>query len=66
MCRPLMTLANSLDPDQANLTSGRTGSKLFDILLIFLKEFFQKVNFEIINRVTDGKKARKITQNAMS
>ena len=36
------TLANSLDPDQAQ----RSGSKLFDILMVFQKEFFQKVNYE--------------------
>ena len=27
-----------------------SGSKLFDILMVFLKEFFQKVNFEKISR----------------
>ena len=41
-----------------------SGSKLFDILMVFLKEFFQKVNFE--TKSADDKKARKITQYAMS
>ena len=41
-----------------------SGSKLFDILMVFLKEFFQKVNFE--KKTADDKKAWKITQNAMS
>ena len=28
----------------------RSGSRLFDILMVFLKDFFQKVNFEKISR----------------
>ena len=39
-----ITLANSLDPDQ----SRQTGSKLFDTLMVFLKEFCEKVDFEKI------------------
>ena len=39
-CRFLMTFANSLDPDQ-----DRSGSKLFDILVVLLKDFFEKGNF---------------------
>ena len=37
--------ANSLDPD---IMSGmlKTGSKLFDTMIVFLKEFFEKVNFD--------------------
>ena len=42
----------------------RSGSKLFDILIVFLKDFFQKVNFE--KKTADDKKAGKITQHAMS
>ena len=43
LCLPVSSaLANSLDPYQARLI----GSKLFDILMVFLKEFFKKVNFE--------------------
>ena len=45
-CR-LLILANSLDPDQAQHSVGqfraRTGSKLFDTLMVFPKEFFKKV-----------------------
>ena len=37
-----------------------SGSKLFDILMVFLKEFFQKNNFE--KKSADDKKAWKITQ----
>ena len=41
-----------------------SGSKLFDILMVFLKEFFWKINFE--KKSADDKKARKITQYAIS
>ena len=41
-CRLLITLANSLDPDKAR----RSGSKLFDIPMVFLKDFFQNVNLK--------------------
>ena len=41
-----------------------SGSKLFDILIVFLKEFFWKINFE--KKSADDKKAWKITQYAMS
>ena len=37
--------SNSLDPDQAQL-GARSGSKLFDTLMAFLKEFYEKVYFE--------------------
>ena len=37
-CRLLIAFANSLDPDQ---------DRLFDTLIVFLKEFFEKkINFE--------------------
>ena len=39
----LITFANSLDPDQGLALSG---SKLFHTLMVFLKEFFEKVDFE--------------------
>ena len=39
-CHLLITFANSLDPDQDQQV------KLFDTLLVFLKEFLEKVNFE--------------------
>ena len=35
-------------------------SKLFDTLIVFLKGFFQKVDFE--KKLADGKKAGKISQ----
>ena len=37
----MITFANSLDPDQA-----WSGSNLFDTKMVFLKEFFEKVDFE--------------------
>ena len=37
-----------------------SGSKLFDTLMIFLKEFFKNINFE--KKSADDKKARKFTQ----
>ena len=43
----LITFANSLDPDQDQWNIGPDlGSKLFDTLIVFLKEFLEKVNFE--------------------
>ena len=39
----LITIENSLDPDHDQPWSG---FKLFDMLLVFLKEFFEKVDFE--------------------
>ena len=41
-----------------------SGSKLFDILMAYLKEFFQKVNFEKNQQTT--KKYKKFTQYALS
>ena len=49
--RLLITLANSLDPDQARQHVGPDlDPKLFDTLMVFLKEFFEKVDFEKISR----------------
>ena len=43
----LITFANNLDPDQARQNVGaRSGSKLFDSPMVFLKEFFEKNDFE--------------------
>ena len=50
-CRLLKTFANSLDPD------------LFDTLIVFMKEFFGKVNFEKSQQTT---KKMKNTQHAKS
>ena len=41
----LITFAKSMDPDQDHLNVG-SGSKVFDTLMVFLKEFFEKVDFE--------------------
>ena len=41
----LITFANSMDPDQDRL-------KVFDALIAFLKEFFEKVNFEKSQQTT--------------
>ena len=43
-CSLLITFVNSLEPDQARLD--RYGSKLFDTLGAFLKEFFKNVDSE--------------------
>ena len=37
---------------------------MFDTLMIFLKDFFEKVDFEKIS--ADGKKARKISRHPKS
>ena len=52
----LITFASSLDPDQAQHLLGliRIGSELFDTLIVFLNDFFEKVDF-------DDKKSCKIT-----
>ena len=52
----LITFANSLDPDQARLFVGPDLDRTVDTLIVFLKEFFEKVNFEKIRR-------QKITKN---
>ena len=56
-CCLLKTFANSLDSDQA----GRflSGSKLFDTLIVFLKDIFEKLNFEE-KKSADNRKACKI------
>ena len=44
-----VTYTNSLDPDQCwqNITDNAwTGSNLFDFLIVFLKEFFERIHFE--------------------
>ena len=39
---PMINSVNSFDPDQVR----QTDSKLFDTLIAFLKEYYEKVNFE--------------------
>ena len=55
---------NSFDPDHAWQNSAWSGSKLFDTLMVFLKDVFEKVNFN--KKSTEDKKACKITQHAKS
>ena len=45
-CCLLITLANSLEPDQAQRIFGPDQGPNCDIPILFLKEFLQKVNFE--------------------
>ena len=50
-CCPLITFANSLDPDQSPQNVGPgLDPKCVNTLMVFLKEFFKKVDFEIISR----------------
>ena len=59
------SFTNSLDPDQAQQNvATESGSKLFDTMMIIMKEFFEKVDFEKNQQTT--KNACKITQNAKS
>ena len=44
LCRLLIIFVNGLCPEQDRQKSG---SKPFDTLIVFLKEIFEKVNFEI-------------------
>ena len=59
-----MTFANSMELDQAHKKcQAWSGSKLFDILIGFLKEFLKKKNFEKNQQPT---RECKITQHAKS
>ena len=49
-CHLLITFANSLDPGQS-----RYGSKPFDTLIVYLKDCFEKVNFEKSQQTTRKK-----------
>ena len=52
-CRLLITFANSLDPDKDRQNNGPDlDPKRFDTLIVFLKEFFEKVNFEKSQQTT--------------
>ena len=57
---PLITFANSLDPT----CRAWSGSKLFDNLMVFPKDFFENINFE--KKLADNKAACKVTQHAKS
>ena len=50
-----MTFANILDPDQARQTSDLIWIQTVYTLMVFLKEFFEKVDFE--KKSADNKKA---------
>ena len=65
ICSLLITLANSLDPDQdqENVSLDLDPNCLILSLLVFLKHVFEKVNFE---KSADDKKAYNITQHAKS
>ena len=58
----LITFANSLDPDQAEKTSGLIWIHNVDTLMVFLKEIFEKVRFEKKKKSKDNQKACKIVQ----
>ena len=49
-CRLLIAFANSLDPDQAQQMPYLIWIKLFDTLMVFLKESFKKLILKKKNR----------------
>ena len=53
----LITFANSLDPDQDG-----HGSKLFDTMIVFLKEFFGEKNLE--KKLADNNKSMKTSHKS--
>ena len=64
-CRLLITFANSLDPDQDRQNVGPDlDPKPFDNQIMFLKEFFEEVNFK--KRSADNNKNEKNTQHTNS
>ena len=62
-CRVLITFANSLDPEQDQNMSVRSGPKLFDTLIMFLKEFSEKVYFEKSQQMTTKTKLPSMQKN---
>ena len=62
MSRLLITSANSSDPDQAQQNVGPDLDPKCLTLMVSLKEFFEKVDFD--KKSPDNKKARKIAQEA--
>ena len=52
-CHLLITFANSLDPDQARHSVGPDLSPNCLTLMVFLKEFFKKVDFEKNQQTTN-------------
>ena len=46
LCSLLITFANSLEPDQDRQNVSPELDQPFDALIVFLKEFFEKVYFE--------------------
>ena len=48
ICHLLIIFANSLDPDQARHFVGPDlDPNCFDSLMVYLKDFFENINFEI-------------------
>ena len=54
----LITFANSLDPDQDQQNVGPDLDPNSWTLMVFLKVFFEKVNFEISEQTTDFKRMK--------
>ena len=58
-CRLLITFANSLDPDQVRQNVGPDlDPNCSDTLMVFQKEYFEKVDFEKKNQQTTKKYAK--------
>ena len=57
-------MSNSLDQIRPDKHQAWSGSKLFDTLMVFLKEFFKKVDFEKDKQMT--KNMKKIPRGAKS
>ena len=64
-CRLFITFANSLDADQDRLNVGPDLVRTCSTLIVFLKEFFEKV-FVYEKSQHTSIKGRKITQHAKS
>ena len=61
-CRLLITFANNLEPDQTRRNVRPDLDPDCETLIVFLKDFFEKVDFE--KKSADDKKAGKISQGA--
>ena len=64
VCLLLMSFANSWDPDQDRQNVGLDLDPTLDTLIVLLKEFFEKVDFENSEQTT--KKVCKFTHHAKS
>ena len=62
--RLLISFANSLDPDQSGQNMGPDlNPELFDSLIVQLKDFFEKVNFEKNQQTTNNIKSPSMQSN---